>query len=123
MADKKLTSKLIRALSALCEWLEAEQVPHVSIGGVAVALVAQPRTTRDIDAVIWLDHSRWQAFLLSGEQFDILPRIGNALEFAQTSRVLLLKHQSTGVELDLSCGVLPFEREMIDRATTVMVGG
>lgn len=122
MASRKLTAKLTKALRALSEWLETEQIPYVSIGGIAVALVARPRATRDIDSVIWLDSSRWQNFLRTGEQFEIVPRISNPLEFAQRSRVLLLMHQPTGVEIDLSCGALPFEEEMIERAVKIKVG-
>jgi predicted nucleotidyltransferase len=35
--------------------------------------------------------------------------------------VLLLKHENSGVDIDLSFGALPFERELIDRAEFFVV--
>lgn len=46
----------------------------------------------------------------------IEPRIENALEFAQKSRVLLLRHKKSGVNIDISLGVLPFEEEVVRRS-------
>ncbi|HYG78824.1 MAG TPA: hypothetical protein VD861_00470, partial [Pyrinomonadaceae bacterium] len=101
MPDVSLPAAFIAALRGLADWLDAGQVPYSAIGGVAVSLLAQPRTTQDIDAVIWLDADRWEAFLRAGESHGIQPRLSDALEFAARSRVLLLRHRS-GVSLDLS---------------------
>jgi predicted nucleotidyltransferase len=51
-----------------------------------------------------------------------VPRIENVLDFAARSRMLLLRHDASGVEVDVSLGTLPFERETIDRSTVVKVG-
>ncbi|HWQ31333.1 MAG TPA: nucleotidyl transferase AbiEii/AbiGii toxin family protein [Blastocatellia bacterium] len=123
MTRKKLPEKMAAALQSLSAWLSAEQVPHTTIGGVAVSLLAQPRTTEDIDAVIWLEMERWESFLSSGEKYGIVPRISDPLDFARNSRVLLLQHQPTGIGIDLSCGALPFEQEMIERAVSIRIGG
>jgi predicted nucleotidyltransferase len=122
MSEGKLPENLATALQSVSAWLGAEKVPHTTIGGVAVSLLAQPRTTEDIDAVIWLEMERWESFLSSGEKYGIVPRISDSLKFARNSRVLLLQHQSTGIGIDLSCGVLPFEQEMIERAISVRIG-
>ncbi len=122
MPEQKLADELSQALHDLSSWFATEQVAYTSIGGIAVSLVAQPRVTQDIDAVIWLDDSRWQAFLSSGEGFGVVPRISEPLEFARRNRVLLLEHQPTGISIDLSCGALPFEQEMIERAMTIEIG-
>src|SRR5262249_38834871 len=42
---------------------------------------------------------------------------------AQESRVLLLHHQQSGIDVDLSLGQLPFEEEMIARSVAVDVSG
>lgn len=122
MPERKLPENLATALQSVSAWLEAERVPHATIGGVAVSLLAQPRTTEDIDAVIWLDVERWESLLSSGEKYGIVPRISDPLNFARNSRVLLLQHQPTGIGIDLSCGALPFEQEMIERAVSVRIG-
>jgi hypothetical protein len=122
MTEHKLADEFIQALQSLFGWLEAERVPGTSIGGVAVSFLAQPRVTQDIDAVIWLEADLWESFLPSGKKYGIIPRIDDALEFARRTRVLLLRHQSSGVNIDVSIGGLEFEREMIERAVTLDLG-
>src|SRR5258708_152180 len=38
------------------------------------------------------------------------------------SRVFLLRHKDTGIGVDISCGALPFEEEMISRALDFNAG-
>jgi hypothetical protein len=97
-------------------------VPHATIGGVAVSLIAQPRATQDIDAVIWLEDARWKSLLDSSRLYGFEPRIPDALEFAGRARVLLLRHQTSGISIDLSCGALEFELEVIERAASIVIG-
>lgn len=74
MAEAGLPSAFIATLKALVDWLEAERVPHAAIGGVAVSLIAQPRATQDIDAVIWLEEARWKSLLDSSRSYGFEPR-------------------------------------------------
>lgn len=90
-----LPEVLRAALSALSEWLRDQSTPNTIIGGVAVSLLAQPRATKDIDAVVWIEPDGWAGFLTSGEKIGFLPRISGALDFARRSRVLLLQHQAS----------------------------
>jgi hypothetical protein len=109
---------------ALLAWSETSSVPMLVIGGVAVSILSKPRTTKDVDAVAWLpDHDAWPAFLIDGERHGIVPRIQDALEFARSSRVLLLRHEGSGVPIDLSMGALPFEENAVRRAVPTEVGG
>jgi predicted nucleotidyltransferase len=121
-SSRKLPNVMADALRNLTDWLASENIPQTIIGGVAVALVAQPRVTQDIDAVLWLDTAEVEPFLQTGAAYGFAPRISDAADFARTRRVLLLRHQPTGVAVDLSCGVLPFEEEVIARAHTLSVG-
>lgn len=93
-----------------------------TIGGAAVSLIAQPRATKDVDAVVWVEPEGWRDLLTKAKHHGFVPRLSDALEFARRSRVLLLKHQATGISLDMSLGALPFEEEMIARADTLNIG-
>jgi hypothetical protein len=74
------------AVRALLAWSEAFHVPVLIIGGIAVSMLSKPRTTNDLDAVAWLpDQEAWAAFLVGGERYGIVPRISDALDFAQRS--------------------------------------
>ncbi len=93
------------------------------IGGVAASLVGKPRATQDIDGVIWLADERGLDELLeSGRSCGFEPRIPDVVPFARANRVLLLIHRPSGVGIDLSLAVLPFERQMLDHATSVHLG-
>src|SRR5262249_4138954 len=48
--------------------------------------------------------------------YGFVPRIAEPIEFARKARVLLLRHEETNTGIDLSCGALPFEQELLDRA-------
>ena len=111
--------KLFVALRDLQSWLSHERIDYATVGGIAVSLVAQPRFTNDIDAVVWVESERWRPLLESASRHGFVPRIADPIEFATRSRVLLLRHTDTGIGIDLSFAALPFEREMIDEAIPV----
>jgi predicted nucleotidyltransferase len=113
----------IAPLPDLMKWWQSQRVQGVVIGGLAVALLGRPRVTRDVDAMVLLSAERWPEFLDSGKAFGFLPRQPDALEFAQETRVLLLRHQQTGIDVDIALGCLPFEEEAVARAALVQVEG
>lgn len=110
------------ALADLLKWFKANRTNGVIIGGIAVSLIADPRTTRDIDAMVWLDTDVLEHFLLIGKQCGFLPRRPDAVKFARRNRVLLMQHAVTKVDIDISCGVLPFEAEILQRVTRLRIG-
>jgi hypothetical protein len=110
-------------LADLLAWWREAHVRGIVIGGLAVALLGRPRTTRDVDAVVMLDEARWPEFLAAGAAHGFGPRVADALAFAREARVLLVHHQASGIDADISLGQLPFEEQALDRAQTVDVGG
>jgi hypothetical protein len=115
--------RLREPLSDLMTWLSEVRVPAAIVGGVAASLLGRARFTRDIDAVVVVDESRWPEFLDSARRHGFQPRRPDSLEFARRSRVLLLIHGPSAVELDISLGALPFEEGLIAAAKTIEVGG
>lgn len=113
----------VAPLPDLTRWWQAQGVPALVIGGLAVALLGRPRVTRDIDALVLLPEERWADFLDAGTAFGFIPRQPDALAFAREARVLLLRHQPTGIDVDVALGSLPFEEEAIARAKLTRVAG
>jgi hypothetical protein len=113
----------VAPLPDLVRWWQSERTPAVVIGGLAVALLGRPRVTRDIDALVLLPEADWPAFLAAAAPFDLQPRDPDPLTFARQSRTLLLRHQPTGIDVDITFGNLPFEEEAVARAKKVRVGG
>lgn len=97
--------------------------PHMLIGGLAVIARGIPRQTDDIDAAVWGPGLDVACLLDHLQAAGIEPRIDDALEFAQTSQVLLLRHTATGTPLEISLAWLEFEREALERADRLALAG
>src|SRR5207248_505909 len=65
----------------------------------------------------------WAEAIRLAPQFNILSRIDNALQFAKRSRVLLMRHTTSGIDVDLTFGELPFERAAVANCENHDVGG
>jgi hypothetical protein len=91
------------------------------VGAVAAAIYGRPRVTKDIDLVAIADEQTWPDLLRKGTKFGIEPRQPDALDFARVTRVLLLRHSPSTVDVDLSFAGLEFENEMIAAARLARV--
>jgi hypothetical protein len=92
------------------------------IGGVAVSLLGIPRYTVDLDAVFLVSLDDVPRLLAEAAKQGIEPRIADPIGFARKNRVLLLQHSVSGMDIDLSLGILPFEFEMVERSRVVEIG-
>ena len=119
---RKKTVLFEDVLQNLLAWFKKSPGEFLIIGGIAVSLLARPRTTQDIDVLSLMDESSWKNFLKTGIQFGFTARIKNVLAFARKNRVLLLRHKKSGVNIDISFGSLPFEQESVDRRTFYKIG-
>jgi predicted nucleotidyltransferase len=88
----------------------------VIIGGTAVSIIGKARYTEDLDAMFLLSFQDIPHFLEEAKQEGIEPRIKNAVEFANKSRVMLMRHVISNTNIDISMGIMPFEEEMVERS-------
>ncbi len=118
MPNKRGSERLIElALEALSRALTESRVPWMVIGGIAVIARGVRRFTTDIDAAVRGDAIRPEKLLEIFRKHGISPRIPDALSFAQTNLVLLLRHDKTGVDLDVSFAWSAFEHEALAERT------
>jgi len=103
-------------LEALQRLLESFDEQGVIIGGVAVGFLGQARLTADADAMILLTIDDLPNLLTQAKKEGLVPRIDNPEVFARRTRVVLLRHEQSGIDVDLSLGLLPFEIEMVERS-------
>ncbi len=122
-ADTQVTPSLLDALRAVLRLLQRMDHQGVIIGGVAATLLGRPRLTADIDAVILLSLDRLPRLIEVAAEEGLMPRIPDAVEFARRHRVLLLQHPESGIPVDISLGILPFEVEMVERRVLLNVAG
>lgn len=119
----RVPKSFIKVLTDLTEWFRDAQLSAMVVGGVAASILGRPRATRDIDVLVILSQDKWAEALSSAERHGIAPRIEAPLEFAYRTRVLLLRHLESGVDIDLILGRLPFEEEAIARSRIHNLGG
>jgi hypothetical protein len=117
MPDQIQSNNISLALKSISNLLNEDNIQGIIIGGLAASLLGRPRFTNDIDLMILDLDDRLAEFFRMIERFDIEPRIEDAEEFAKKTRVLLLRHTKSGINIDISMGMLPFEREAYERRT------
>jgi predicted nucleotidyltransferase len=106
------------AIGALQHLLHKFDDRGVIIGGIAVGFLGKPRFTADVDAVFLLSTQDIPKFIELAQAENIVPRMREVEDFARKTRVLLLKHAPTEIDIDISLGILPFEEEMVERGST-----
>lgn len=119
----EIHESLLDALTSVSEWISDAGFPAVIVGGVAASLLGRPRFTRDIDALADLPEDAWAAALESAARFGLDPRLEDPIGFARRSRVLLLRHRASEIEVDVILGTLPFERDAVARGEDRRIGG
>lgn len=114
---RKLTAPMRALVAALAEL----HAPGMLIGGLAAIVHGVSRATRDVDATLLGGERTLEDILVGLGRHGILPRISDALEFASQHQVLLLRHQPSGVDVDITIAWLPFEIEAVRAARNITV--
>ena len=109
-------SGFLDALRAVRDGLAELGRPWMVIGGVAVIASGVPRYTADIDATLSAPDESPERLIAALRPHGIVPRLDDAVTFARERQVLLLRHEPSGVPLDISLALLPFEEEALAAA-------
>lgn len=109
----ELPQTLVDALEALQECLRRADRRAIVIGGLAASLLGRPRLTRDIDALADVADDDLDLIIESAAATGIEPRIHDAKGFAVRSRVLLLRHRASQIDIDMVMATLPFEQDAV----------
>jgi hypothetical protein len=94
----------------------------MTIGGIAVIARGVRRMTTDIDAAVRGDAVEVGQLFDALEKKRIVPRIPRARQFARANLVLLVRHEPTGVDLDISLAWTTFEQEALAARQNVRYG-
>jgi hypothetical protein len=98
---------------SILKWADSQDYPDTIVGAVAVCLHGFVRTTDDVDLLVMTTDSPSQV-LESLEAAGYEPRFADPVVFAEASRVLLVRHSESGVDVDVMLGMLPFEQDCVD---------
>ena len=108
-------NSLFQAGLELQQFIMEKKWPFCFIGGLAVIRWGEIRMTQDIDLSLLTEFRNEETYIHALlEKFT--SRIPDPIDFARKNRVLLLS-ASNGVSVDISLSGLPFEKQMIKRAT------
>lgn len=121
MAEDSI-APLLSPLAAVQRLIAHFDDQGIIIGGVAASLLGRPRLTADVDVLLLLSVDRLPQLMQIAAREGLEPRISDARDFARRHRVLLLRHQDSGINIDVSLGVLPFEVEAVQRSLVYRFG-
>jgi len=113
---------LLAPLAAVQRLLARFEDRGIVIGGVAASLLGKPRLTADVDVMVLLSLPDLPRLMAAASEEGFGFRIREAEEFARRHRVLLLRHQESGINVDVSLGALPFEVEAVERSVVHPIG-
>jgi hypothetical protein len=114
---------LSRTLLDIAGLLVKEKIPFALIGGIAVGLRGEPRFTADVDLVIGADIDQALSFLGGLEDSRFEPLFPDAPDVVRSAFLLPLRHKETGIKVDLALGLTGLERQLLDRAEGLRLGG
>lgn len=107
---------LFTAAAEVQDFLRGRGWRFCIIGGLAVIRWGEPRLTQDVDLTLlvpWGDEEDYVREFIAA----FTPRQAEALAFALTNRVLLVR-ASNGVPIDVGLGGIPFEESMVERSSS-----
>ena len=109
----------IEALQRLIEYFDNQ---GTIIGGIAASILGKPRLTADADALILLSTDDLPRLLDFASKEGLFPRLSDIEQFARQNRVVLLRHEDSSINVDISLGLLPFEIETVERSAVHQIG-
>ena len=109
----------IALTEALAE-LERSAIPHMLIGGLALVAWGLPRATLDIDFTLWVT-ADGMTEVCQRLAARFTARVPDPWGFVRRTRVLPVIGPAE-VRMDFIFAAFPFEKIMLDRATSRMLG-
>jgi predicted nucleotidyltransferase len=120
---QSLGTEIAHALADVAKVLDAHEGRAALIGGMAVIARGVQRVTRDIDIAVAGSGLANAALADEMQQHGMSPRVSDAVAFADENQVLLMRHDATGVDIDVSRAWLPFEIEALASADHESLAG
>lgn len=121
--SSNLSNRIVRTIDAIAHVLARHPGQGMVIGGIAIIARGFERVTRDVDVTFSGADVSIPTLLAELHVAGIEPRIPDAAEFASTNQVLLVRHATTMVDVDVSRAWLPFELEAIAHAGATKLAG
>jgi hypothetical protein len=116
-------NQIVSALHDLVDFFSSEDLDYALIGGLAVAVRGEPRSTLDIDIVTDCDVERALQLLMSLAASPFEPYFDGVEQVIRTGLLLPLVHKKTEIRIDISLGMSGFDKEAISNSSLSMIEG
>jgi predicted nucleotidyltransferase len=110
-------------LARIAGELDSRGLPYMVIGGQAVLLYGEPRLTRDIDITLGVGKEFLPRLIEAAAACGLEPIPEKIEEFVGRTMVLPTLERKSGIRVDFIFSFTPYERQAIDRARMVDLGG
>jgi len=77
--------------------------------------------TFDVDVLVTVDDADWTRFIRAAERYGFQARGSDALDFAGESRMLLMRHRPSAMDVDVMLAGIALEREIVSRRQSIVV--
>lgn len=111
---------LERAVVEIAIALESLKIDYMIVGGIANAVWGEPRATIDVDVTVAVENPDLAA-AIAGLARSFSAAIPDPDAFVRRTRVLPLD-TADGIRIDVIFALLSFERDAVQRATSVTFG-
>ena len=122
MKKRETLDALLEPVADLEKLMRQLGCPWMIIGGIAVSLLGKPRFTADVDIVVLIEDMDVERLIKSAGRFGFKPRLKDVYSFARQNRVVLLQHQKSRINVDMSLGILPFEQQAVKNSRPYKIG-
>ncbi len=112
-----------KILKRIARGLNQASIPYMVIGGQAVLIYGEPRLTRDIDVTLGIGVSELARFKKVLPAMDLKVLVKKVEEFVARTMVLPTKDRESDIRVDFIFSFSPYERQAIERARSVKIGG
>lgn len=96
-------------------FLEDHGIRHLVIGGLAVVVVGEPRTTADADAIVFVTTAEAESLIRAAVEAGF--ELREDVERERLQRTGTIRFRRGRFRIDLITASLPFEQAAYDRAT------
>ena len=110
-------------LDEIVDFLNQQRINHCIIGGLAVSARARTRTTEDVDLIIDCQPEAAIKLLKPLEKANFLPFFDGVERVIRESCILPVKHQSSGVTVDMSLAIGGLDQTILRRAEPFQIFG
>lgn len=103
--------------------LKKVDIPYMVIGGQAVLLYGEPRLTKDIDITLGIGIDGFERIRNVALNLGLHILVKKPEMFIQTTMILPVKDEKTGIRVDFIFSFTPYEKQAIERAIDVKIRG